>query len=105
MSRSRSNNDKPFYVDIGTSIVAIRCASNHDVIERYNHVSNKGVLKLAEEICDRMNKEAEISRPLRNCDLGTAEEQDSRHSNWCRKYWRDVRRLRLQGRLRCYDAR
>ena len=31
---SRSNYDKPFYVDVGTSIVAIRCASNHDVIWR-----------------------------------------------------------------------
>lgn len=29
---SRSNYDKPFYVDVGISMVAIRCASNHDVI-------------------------------------------------------------------------
>lgn len=34
----RSNYDKPFYVDVGTSIVAIRCASNHDVIIRYDYV-------------------------------------------------------------------
>lgn len=34
---SRSNYDKPFYIDVGTSIVAIRCASNHDVIVRYDH--------------------------------------------------------------------
>lgn len=55
---SRSNYDKPFYVDVGTSIVAIRCASNHDVIMRYN-VQNPFALKIAEEICDRMNREAQ----------------------------------------------
>ena len=27
-----------------------------------------------------------ISAPPRNCDIGTAEVQDSRHSKWCRKY-------------------
>lgn len=57
---SRSNYDKPFYVDVGTSIVAIRCASNHDVIVRYN-VQNPFALKIAKEACDRMNREVEIS--------------------------------------------
>lgn len=56
---SRSNYDKPFYVDVGTSIVAIRCASNHDVIMRYN-VQNPFALKIAKEACDRMNREVEI---------------------------------------------
>ena len=65
---SRSNYDKPFYVDVGTSIVAVRCASNHDVIERYDYMRNPYTLKLAEDVCDRMNKEAEIGRPRRNCD-------------------------------------
>ena len=32
------------------------------------------------------NKEVELSRPLRNCDVGTADEQDARHSKWCRHY-------------------
>ena len=27
-----------------------------------------------------------LKKSLRNCDLGTAKEQDSRHSKWCRKY-------------------
>ena len=83
---SRSNYDKPFYVDVGTSIVAIRCASNHDVIVRYDHVWHPHTLKLAEDICDRMNREIEIGRPLRNCDVGTAEGQSVRHYEWCRKH-------------------
>lgn len=29
---------------------------------------------------------AALSAPPRNCDVGTAEEQDARHSKWCRKY-------------------
>lgn len=57
---SRSNYDKPFYVDVGTSIVAIRCASNHDVVAEYDHAWSKGTIKLAEDICDRMNEEAGI---------------------------------------------
>lgn len=59
---------QPFYVDVGTSVVAIRCASNHDVIERYDHVRHPYTLKLAKDICDRMNKEVEICKPRRNCD-------------------------------------
>jgi hypothetical protein len=30
-----------------------------------------------------MNKEAEIGKPLRNCDVGTAEEQYDRHDRYC----------------------
>ena len=81
---SRSNYDKPFYVDVGTSIVAIRCASNHDVIVGYDYVRHPLTLKLAQTACDRMNKEAEIGRPLRNCDVGTAEEQSRRFCAFCR---------------------
>lgn len=80
---SRSNYDKPFYVDVGTSIVAIRCASNHDIIMRYAIVVPQHTLKLAEDACDRMNKEAEIGRPRRNCDVGAPEEQAKRLSEWC----------------------
>ena len=65
---SRSNYDKPFYVDVGTSVVAIRCASNHDVVVRYDLVLHPHTLNLAEDRCDRMNREAEIGRPRRNCD-------------------------------------
>lgn len=27
-----------------------------------------------------------LKKSLRNCDVGTEQEQDSRHSKWCRKY-------------------
>lgn len=83
---SRSNYDKPFYVDVGTSIVAVRCASNHDVIFQYDHSLHPFVIKLAEDACDRMNKEAEIGKPPRNCDVGTAEEQTKRLRENCNKY-------------------
>lgn len=80
---SRSNYDKPFYVDVGTSVVAIRCASNHDIVARYAIVSTSYTLNLVEELCDRMNREAETSRPRRNCDVGTAEEQYERLHRFC----------------------
>lgn len=86
MSRSRSNNGKPFYVDVGTSIVAIRCASNHDVIFEYDYTRCRQFIQFAKEICDRMNKEAEIGRPPRNCDVGTEEEQHARFLRFCDKY-------------------
>lgn len=57
---SRSNYDKPFYVDVGTSIVAVRCASNHDVVLRYDHERLPQSIKLAEDSCDRMNREVEL---------------------------------------------
>ena len=80
---SRSNLDKPFYVDVGTSIVAVRCASNHDVVLQYDHSWRPSSIELARTACDRMNKEAEIGSPRRNCDVGTAEEQAKRLSEWC----------------------
>lgn len=83
---SRSNYDKPFYVDVGTSIVAIRCASNHDVVAEYDHARSKGTVKLAKDICDRMNQEAEIGRPRRNCDVGTVLEQAKRFAEFCRQH-------------------
>ena len=83
---SRSNYDKPFYVDVGTSIVAIRCASNDEVIVRYDHVLHPYTLNLAKEICDRMNREVELSRPTRNCDIGTPKEQSARFDAHCRKH-------------------
>ena len=83
MSRSRSNNGKPFYVDVGTSIAAIRCASNHDVIFRYDYIGRPQVIQFAKETCDRMNKEVEFGRSPRNCDVGTAEEQAQRFNMFC----------------------
>ena len=53
---SRSNIDKPFYVDVGTSIAAVRCQSNMDVIDRFDHVRlGKAGIEMAEKECDRMN--------------------------------------------------
>ena len=77
---SRSNYDKPFYVDVGTSIVAIRCASNHDVLFEYDFEKCPQVIGFAKDTCDRMNKEA-IGRSRRNCDVGTPEEQTRRMDN------------------------
>ena len=62
---SRSNYDKPFYVDVGTSIAAVRCASNHDVVYRLDHVIRHSAIKDVEELCDRLNKEAELFYPPR----------------------------------------
>lgn len=80
---SRSNYDKPFYVDVGTSVVAIRCASNRDVIVEYDYAMCPQIKKFTEDTCDRMNKEAAIGRPLRNCDVGTVDEQYARFKKWC----------------------
>ena len=63
---SRSNYDKPFYVDVGTSIAAIRCASNHDPVCSINHhcwIDHNGwksSIELLKKDCDRMNKEVEL---------------------------------------------
>lgn len=81
---SRSNYNKPFYVDVGTSVVAIRCASNHDVIVEYDYGLHPYTLNLAKDLCDRMNREVEIGRPRRNCDVGTVEERAKRYHEFCR---------------------
>lgn len=52
--------DKPFYVDVGKSVVTIRCASNSDVIMAYNYAKCPQVIQFAKDTCDMMNKEAEI---------------------------------------------
>ena len=57
---SRSNIDKPFFVDVGTSIAAVRCQSNMDVLDRFDHVSlGKAGIEMAEKMCDRMNAEVD----------------------------------------------
>jgi hypothetical protein len=96
---SRSNHDKPFYVDVGTSIVAVRCASNHDVVLQYDHSWRPSSIELARTACDRMNKEAEIGSPRRNCDVGTAEEQAARMRAFCAKNG-----LRRDGSYRCENC-
>ena len=69
-----SKDGKPFYVDVGTSVVAIRCASNHDVLGRYDHVWRPNTIEYAKFVCDRMNKEvaieaAKIERIVRDAIL------------------------------------
>lgn len=83
---SRSNNGKPFYVDVGTSIVAVRCASNHDVLVQYDYGWHPSTLELAKEVCDRMNREVEIGKPLRNCDVGSLDEQITRFNVFCENH-------------------
>ena len=57
---SQSNIDKPFYVDVGTSIAAVRCQSNRDVLYRFDHVSiGKAGIEMANNMCDRMNAEVD----------------------------------------------
>lgn len=49
----------PFYVDVGTSVVAIRCTSDHEVIWRGDHVwGGKGRIVEAKRLCAIMNKAA-----------------------------------------------
>ena len=69
---SRSNYDKPFYVDVGTSVVAIRCASNHDVVFSRDHIRSPFSIKLMEDACDRMNKEFELSVAKSTTTTGNA---------------------------------
>ena len=57
---SRSNIDKPFFVDVGTSIAAVRCQSNMDVLDRFDHVMlGKAGIEMANNMCDRMNAEVD----------------------------------------------
>lgn len=59
---SRSNYDKPFYVDVGTSIAAVRCASDGEIVAMYDHVlSGRWAIEEAERICDKLNSEAKTS--------------------------------------------
>ena len=57
---SRSNIDKPFFVDVGTSIAAVRCQSNRDVLDHFDHVRlGKAGIEMAKKMCDRMNAEVD----------------------------------------------
>ena len=44
----------------------------------------KTVDEWALRLCDIVS--AALAAPPRNCDIGTAEEQDAMHSKWCRRY-------------------
>ena len=57
---SRSNYGRPFFVDVGTSIAAVRCQSNRDVLDRFDHVRmGRACIAMANKMCDRMNAEVE----------------------------------------------
>ena len=46
-----------FYCDYGTSVVAVRCGSDHSVVERFD-LNDSGKF-LAEKICKLLNREAD----------------------------------------------
>lgn len=48
---------KTFYCDYGTSIVAVRCGSDHEVVEQFN-LNDSGKF-LAENMCKLLNREAD----------------------------------------------
>jgi hypothetical protein len=62
---SRSNYDKPFYVDVGTSIAAIRCSSDGDIVDSLDHNGSEYAIKIVERTCDRMNREVELYAKLK----------------------------------------
>lgn len=77
----KKNTDNPFYVDIGTSVVAIRCSSNHDVVHWLDHVYRKGSIDYLEQMCARMNEEAlGLQKQVNAAALREALESAS---NWC----------------------
>ena len=71
---SRSNYDKPFYVDVGTSVAAIRCASNHDIVDSLDHNGSKYAIMIVEKTCELMNREVEISTEKQNREIAQMRE-------------------------------
>ena len=67
-----------------------RCASMGEQIEKQLGSSEDTVYAFRGERCLAHNisecARAALDAPPRNCDVGTVEEQDARHSKWCRKY-------------------
>ena len=64
MKRRRHSNgvyfDRSTKGEVGTSIAAVRCQSNRDVLIRFDNSSrDKYGIKRANEICDRMNAEVD----------------------------------------------
>lgn len=60
-----------------------------ELIEKLKAMPEKmeGINSKGELVVLNTHKAAEILKEsLRNCDVGTPEEQDTRHSKWCRHY-------------------
>ena len=76
---SRSNYDKPFFVDVGTSIAAVRCQSNSDVLDRFDHVrmGNAGI-EMYEKMCDRMNEEVEKFLAKKEAEIENLKKENAR---------------------------
>ena len=62
-----------FYCDYGTSVVAVRCGSDHSVVEHFN-LNNSGKF-LAENMCKLLNREADALK-------AQIAERDSRIRLW-----------------------
>ena len=88
---SRSNYDKPFFVDVGTSIAAVRCQSNLDVIDSFCHISmGKAGIDMAEKTCARMNAEVELVMAAKDAEIAKlhelVKELVGSFENWIEKY-------------------
>ena len=62
-----------FYCDYGTSVVAVRCGSDHEVVEHF-YLNNSGKF-LAENMCKLLNREADALK-------AQIAERDSRIRLW-----------------------
>lgn len=76
---STSNCNKPFYVDVGTSIAAVRCQSNDDVLDRFDHDRmGKFVIEMAEQMCDRMNAEVDKFIAAKDAEIEELKKENAR---------------------------
>ena len=76
---SRSNIDKPFFVDVGTSIAAVRCQSNMDVLDRFDHVMlGKAGIEMANNMCDRMNAEVDKFIAAKDAEIEDLKKENAR---------------------------
>ena len=76
---SRSNIDKPFFVDVGTSIAAVRCQSNMDVLDRFDHVMlGKAGIEMANNMCDRMNAEVDKFIAAKDAEIENLKKENAR---------------------------
>ena len=87
---SRSNYDKPFFIDVGTSLVAVRCQSNMDVIYTFDHRIGKYGIEMAEKMCDRINAEVELVMAAKDAEIAKLRELVKElvggFENWTEKY-------------------